>query len=147
MDAYRPSIKNKAESAICDYLESKHVFVLSVASGIETHSAPLFFKFDRLNMGILFQSSEKSLHSEILEKNPDCSGCVFDETRDVSRIRGIQFQAVYDKKHDSGELKESFKSDFPESDLIPAKFYYLQITSAKMTDNTVSFGHKRRYIR
>jgi len=102
-------------------------------------SAPCFYYFheDRF---LLFKSSDESRHIREIHNDQRVSGAVYIETKDISRIQGLQFQGICRTASQNEEIL--YHTGFPVAREIKGVVYCIEITLAHLTDNTQGFGTK-----
>ncbi|MDH5654314.1 MAG: hypothetical protein OEZ34_00265 [Spirochaetia bacterium] len=138
---------NEHKEILFQYIQEKHIFTLSVFTGSRVHSAPLFYDFDREEVGLIFMSEEKTIHVRALLLHPECSGAIYDDVRQVEKIRGLQMHGVAERLRVSPEDKKikNYLKKFPEAQKHSGHFYNFKISWMKFTDNSVDFGFKREW--
>lgn len=131
---------------IRSFLLQHHVFVLATAAGAVPHCASVFYLFDEQDAALVFRSSGGTRHVQELLCNPHASGAVYEETRDVARIRGIQVHGIVAETTCQDAISR-YLSVFPEAASFRAPFWSLRIESAVLTDNSRGFGSRVRWQR
>ena len=87
-------------------------------------------------------SMRTTRHVREMLLNPRVAGAVHLETEEVARIRGVQFTGLVSEAEPNDPLLRSYHEKFPVARSMDSSAWLLAVDSFKMTDNTVSFGHK-----
>lgn len=81
-----------------------------------------------------------------MNANPRVAGAVYEETRVVSEIRGIQFAGTI-LSGASEASRQAYFEAFPEAHKIQAPIWALRLDTVKMIDNGRGFGFKEVWAR
>ena len=129
------------EDKIEKFLKKQHI--MTVCSSFENipYCATCFYAYDRKRKIFIFASDEKTFHIKLLKKNIFASGTIFSETKNISKIEGIQFQGKFLKKIDKNS-KNIYFEKFPFTKAISPKLWGIKIVFIKYTNNTLGFGKK-----
>ncbi|MDR3346892.1 MAG: pyridoxamine 5'-phosphate oxidase family protein [Campylobacteraceae bacterium] len=130
---------------IIDFLSEHHVLSLNTCVENQSWSSSCFYAFLQSTDTFVFASDTDTRHMQNIAKNPQVSGVIALETKQIGLIRGLQFEGVVQKASKSGE-KAYFKA-YPFARIMLPKLWEIEITYAKLTDNRLGFGKKLEYKR
>ena len=94
-------------------------------------------------MRFIIASKNSTKHIKNLQLNPNFSGTVALETKNISMIKGIQFSGVI--KDVIKEETSIFFKTFPYAKIMKPTLWSLHIEYIKFTDNKAGFGNKKEY--
>lgn len=129
---------------IAEFLAKHHVMALAT-HGERLSTCSAFYAYDKESIGLVFASSDDTLHMKNIAQNMDVAGSIHLETKEIGKIQGLQFEgecSLADKQH----AKIYFKA-FPHAKIMNPKLWYIQLNFLKLTDNRLGFGKKIRWER
>lgn len=107
------------------------------------HSASCFYAFYEDKMRFIIASDKNTQHIQNLQENPNFSGTIALETKEVGKIRGIQFNGTIEKA--TTKEKTIYLKTFPYALALNPTLWSLHINEVKFTDNRLGFGKKKFY--
>lgn len=126
------------------FINEHHVLSLATVQNDKPSSCSLFYLFVEDEGCFVFASDYETEHMRNILQNPDVSGTIHNETKEIERIRGIQFKgivAIAEARHEHLYFKA-----YPYAEDIKDKtIWKLKITELKYTDNTLGFGQKESW--
>lgn len=131
------------QKRISNFLRKKYLCTLSAVENDQPWSFACFYKFDEEHTRLLYVSSEKTKHAQILQKNPKVAGTIFSPTRLRMSIQGIQFLGI--AKLLRGKEAQLARSLY-ESDTTPyasdeLSIWEVQLDQVRLIDNSLGkFG-------
>ena len=131
---------------IRQFFESHHVFVLATALDDRPHACSLFYVLDPDDPALVFASSLETRHGFEMSANPEAAGALYQETRAIDQIRGLQFGGTI-LQGTSEAMQARYTAAFPEAANIKAPFWTFRLNSVKMIDNSRGFGAKEIWSR
>ena len=133
---------NKIPINMVEYIHEHHVLSLATVDkkGMPA-SCSVFYLFVEEEHAFVFASDYETEHIKNILQNPDVSGAIHNETKEIEKIRGIQIKGMVttaQARHEHLYLKE-----YPYAKEIDnKKMWKLQVREVKYTDNTLGFGQK-----
>lgn len=131
------------ESRILSFIKNHHVLGCSFQKADATYSFSAFYHFLEDNPRFLISSKEDTLHVRLSSKNPKISGTIHLETKEIGKIQGIQFLGIW-RDSSKKEIQEYLKR-YPYALALNPKFFTIDITYIKYTDNRLGFGKKLEF--
>lgn len=126
------------------FINEHHVLSLATVQNDKPSSCSLFYLFVEDEGCFVFASDYETEHMRNILQNPDVSGTIHNETKEIERIRGIQFKGIVtiaEARHEHLYFKA-----YPYAEDIKDKtIWKLKITELKYTDNTLGFGQKESW--
>ena len=120
--------------------------VLTLATCFDTvpHCANCFFAYEEEKNLLLFKSKKDTDHIRQGLENKNVSGSILPDKLDSTKIQGIQFNGIFfEPKHELLELlKKTYYKKYPFALAFTGEIWAVELTSIKMTDNTLGFGKK-----
>lgn len=132
------------EKKIVEYITSNKVFTVATSVDDKPYCAICFYVFDKEHNTLIFLSDDTTKHIGDALKNDFVAGTITTEVTSVAKIQGIQFEGVFvnpDKKQAEVFYKIYYEK-FPFARAKPSPIWGIELTSIKMTDNTLGFGKK-----
>jgi len=130
-------MNNKLEK----FLEQQHIMTICTSSNNIPYCATCFYAYDKKRGIFIFASNEETLHMKLLKKNNFVSGTIHLDTKNVSKIEGVQFQGSFLKEIDK-ESKNIYFEKFLFAKAINPKLWGIKIEFLKYTNNRMGFGKK-----
>ena len=134
---------------ITTFLKEHHVITIATCKDSQPWCFNAFYVFDEETQSFIFTSHDDTRHVQEALKNTTVGGSVVLETSNVAKIQGLQFtgnmllcEGEMEKKVNRLYIKR-----FPFATLTPKTLWRIEISSAKMTDNTLGFGKKLTWDR
>lgn len=131
------------DNKITIFLKEHHVLSFSSCKNNLPYSANCFYSFLEEPLRFVIASSEETKHLSQALSNPNISGTIALETKQIGKIQGLQFTAILQEV----TLKEKTKyfKDHPYALAMNPKLWTLKINYLKYTDNRLGFGKKIEY--
>ena len=126
---------------IRDFIDEHHVMSLSTTDFKEISTCSLFYAYDKSTHSFLVASGEDTAHILHVKKNPNISGYILLETKEVGKIQGLQFRGEFIRLVDE-DLKKLYFKTFPYAIVLLPKLWQIKVNYFKMTDNRLGFGKK-----
>ena len=133
------------EEKIYDFIKEHHLLSLSTCKDNIPHSASCFYAFYEDKFNFIIASDTSTRHIKDLHVNPNFSATIALETKDVGKIRGIQFSGIVKKA--TTEEKMLYLKTFPYALALNPTLWSLHVDRLKFTDNRLGFGKKLIYKR
>ena len=124
---------------IYNFLKKQHIMTLCASLDNIPYCATCFYAFDEDKKILIFASDEETTHIKILKKNPYASGTINFDTKNVSKIEGVQFQGRFIKR----VSEEIYYKKFPFAKSFSPKLWGIELEFIKYTNNRFGFGKKR----
>lgn len=131
------------DQKIYDFLKEHHVLNLATCRDNCPYCSNCFYAFDDDNFRFVIASDTKTRHLSEAIENPNVSGSIYLETKEIGKIQGLQFTAIL-KEADKTEKKLYYKS-FPYALAMQPQLWTLHVKYIKFTDNKLGFGKKLEY--
>lgn len=149
MNAYK---SNFPDPAAVHLMNQEHIADLSLCAQDGPWSFSCFYAYVPDSVSIIYKSQPESFHSGQLQLNSGISGSIRNSTREIDKIRGIQFSGTamkinpaFGRKTDDIDIKQhvrAYESRFPFASEFPGDYWIVLILKMKFTDNTIRFGYK-----
>ncbi|MBA1433113.1 MAG: pyridoxamine 5'-phosphate oxidase family protein [Epsilonproteobacteria bacterium] len=123
------------------FIAQHHVLTLATSVDDFMSACSLFYAYDDASRSFIVASSEDTLHSEQIKKNPVIAGNILLETKEVGKIQGLQFRGVFETLTDA-ELKSLYFKTFPYALALRPTLWQIKVDYFKLTDNRLGFGKK-----
>jgi len=108
------------------------------------YCANLFYVFNEESLSLIFASNIDSKHIKDAIANPNIGGTISKETKNISKIQGVQFRGRLKSSLDFKEGRSYFKR-FVFAKKIKLSLWAVELNFIKFTDNTLGFGKKFIY--
>jgi len=128
---------------LIDFINEHHLLSISTCKNNLPHSASCFYAFYEDKMRFIIASDKNTQHIQNLQENPNFSGTIALETKEVGKIRGIQFNGTIEKA--TTKEKTIYLKTFPYALALNPTLWSLHINEVKFTDNRLGFGKKKFY--
>lgn len=126
---------------ISAFLQEHHVLSLATSIGEDLSVCSLFYAYKEEELSFIVASDNKTTHINHIRENNNVAGNILLETKQVGKIRGVQFKAkmfALDKE----DIKNVYFKRFPYSLALNPTLWQIKVNYFKMTDNTLGFGKK-----
>lgn len=132
------------DKKILNYINSNKVFTMATAMNNQPYCANCFYVFDENNYTLIFLSDDTTRHISEALSNELVAGTITTEVTSVAKIQGIQFNGIFvnPPKEQADNFYKIYYEKFPFARAKPSPIWGIEITSIKMTDNTLGFGKK-----
>lgn len=132
-----------------NFLKKHHVMTLATCQGAQPWCAQCFYVFLEDEMILAFTSDADTRHIREVMAQPLVAASVVLETRIVGKIQGIQLEGIVTEPDEDlkKSIEKAYCKRFPIAAVMDTRFWCLQISSAKMTDNLLGFGKKLYWVR
>ena len=94
-------------------------------------------------MRFIIASDDKTNHIKNIQENPNFSGVIALETKEVGKIRGIQFRGTVQKA--KTKEKALYLKTYPYAIALNPTLWSLHVEYIKFTDNRLGFGKKKEF--
>lgn len=128
-----------------NFIRKHHILNLCVIENDEPYCATCFYAFDKKNLNFIIASSSSSRHIKASLLNPNISGAIALETKQISKIQGLQFKGKIQISNESE--KKLYLKTYPFSLALKPEIWTICISWAKLTDNNLGFGKKLEFRR
>ena len=128
---------------LIEFIKEHHLLTLSTCKQDLPYSASCFYAFYEENMRFVIASDEKTKHIKNLQENPNFSGVIALETKEVGNIRGIQFRGKILKA--TTKEKALYLKTYPYAIALNPTLWSLHVEYIKFTDNRLGFGKKKEF--
>jgi len=120
-------------ASVCCLDEEKNPYCFSI-----------FYVFDHIDRRLYFKSSASSNHAQYLFDHRKVAGTIVPDKLNILAIRGIQFTGTIlcDNAALSHHATIEYHKRIPMALTMPGEVWVIQLETVKLTDNTISFGHK-----
>jgi hypothetical protein len=134
---------------ITTFLKEHHVITIATCEGSQPWCFNAFYVFDEETQSFIFTSHNDTRHVQEALKNQTVAGSVVLETSNVAKVQGLQFTGNMLLCEGEMETRANklYIKKFPFATLTPKTLWRIEISSAKMTDNTLGFGKKLTWDR
>ena len=126
---------------ISSFIGEHHVMSVATSLSEELSVCSLFYAYSSSDKRFVFASDKATTHIYHIINNPKIAGNILLETKEISLIRGLQFQGACSELVDD-ELKKLYYKKFPYSLALKPTLWQIEVDSFKMTDNRLGFGKK-----
>ncbi len=131
------------------YFSRQHVFSLFTSHDNDIWPASCYYAFDAKAMRLTFMTDPNSKHGQLMQANPQVAGTISAQTKDVSKIQGVQF--IGNIRMLEGEAEQSARDfycqRFPIALTAKLPVWQLHLQKVKMVDNKLGFGTKLHWER
>ena len=129
---------------IISFLIQHTVLTLATCSDTIPHCSNCFFAYEEENNLLIFKSKKDTDHIRHGLENKNVSGSVLPDKLNSAKIQGIQFNGTFfEPKNELLEvLKKTYYKKYPFALAFTGEIWAVELTSIKMTDNTLGFGKK-----
>jgi len=134
---------------IVRYIRSQNVLTLATVLRGNPYCCNLFYAFDPERIRFYFLSSPETNHIRQALENEHVAGTISSTSRQVARLRGIQFAGRFFKPegHTEQAGRRLYVRRFPLAVMANAALWAVDADRMKMTDNTLGFGTKLHWSR
>ena len=132
------------DKRIIDFIKAHHLLTLATTKDNIPYCANCFYVYDEKKKWLIFSSDKKTKHAQDFIVNPNVAGTIALETKEVSKIQGVQLLGTILKL--KGEelkiAKKQYLKAFPYARLMKLHLWAMQFTFIKRTHNQLGFGKK-----
>lgn len=131
------------------YISRQHVFSLFASHHQAIWPASCYYVFDAKNMSLILMTDPNSEHGQLMVSNPQIAGTVSAQTKEVSKIQGIQFIGKIEVLEGEEEqlARKAYCQRFPVALAAKLPVWQLHLQRVKMVDNKLGFGTKLHWVR
>lgn len=132
------------DEKIIKYIKKNKVLTIATSVDNFPYCAICFYVFDEQSTTLIFLSDITTKHITDALTNNKVAGTITTEVVTVAKIQGIQFTGEFINPDEIQEASfyEKYYSKFPFAKAKPSPIWGVQLSSIKMTDNTLGFGKK-----
>jgi uncharacterized protein YhbP (UPF0306 family) len=132
------------DKRIIDFIQEHHLFTLSTSKENIPYCCNVFYIYDENNNSIIFSSDTKTKHVQDFIENPEVSGTIALETKDVEKIQGVQLLGKITKLNgeELNNATKQYLKEFPYAEKMKLQLWEMNLTFIKMTHNKLGFGEK-----
>ena len=114
---------------------------LASSNGENISVCSLFFAYDKDSKSFIVASSDNTLHIKNILQNKNIAGNILLETKNVTKIKGLQFSGEFTPLADK-RLQKLYFDTFAYALLLNPKLWQIKVKNFKLTDNSLGFGKK-----
>ncbi|MDD9339694.1 MAG: YhbP family protein [Providencia heimbachae] len=131
------------------YFSRQHVFSLFTSHDNDIWPASCYYAFDAQAMSLTFMTDPNSKHGQLMQANPQVAGTISAQTKDVSKIQGVQFIGTIRVLEGEAEqsARDFYCQRFPIALTAKLPVWQLHLQKVKMVDNKLGFGTKLHWER
>jgi uncharacterized protein YhbP (UPF0306 family) len=126
-----------------NFIKEHHILTICTCKESLSWCASCFYAYDEKNTLLIFSSDEKTKHANMMRENPNISGTIALETKEIGLIQGMQFSGMVSKAN-SNSKKLYFKT-YPYAIALIPTLWQIEINYAKLTNNRLGFGKKLEF--
>ena len=132
------------DKRIIDFIKAHHLLILATTKDNIPYCANCFYVYDEKKNWLIFSSDKKTKHAQDYIANPNVAGSIALETKEVSKIQGVQLLGtILELKDEELKIaKKQYLKAFPYARLMKLHLWAMQLTFIKMTHNQLGFGKK-----
>ena len=132
------------DKRIIDFIKAHHLLSLATTKDNIPYCANCFYVYDEKKNWLIFSSDSKTKHAQDFIANPNVAGSIALETKEVSKIQGVQLLGtILELKDEELKIaKKQYLKAFPYARLMNLQLWTMQLTFIKMTHNKLGFGKK-----
>lgn len=127
------------DEKILNFIKNNNVLTLctqSDSAGI--HCCSCFYVL--VGYDLIFASSDATLHVQHFLQDKNISGTINTNITTIPKIIGIQYKGIVDEANE--EQKKMYQKKYPVAKIMDTKYWKIELTNIKYTDNTLGFGKK-----
>lgn len=126
-----------------DFIKEHHVLTLCTCKDNISWCASCFYVYYEEDNLFIFASDKKTKHTKLMIENPNISGTIALETKEIGLIQGMQFSGVVSKA--SSDSKKLYLKTYPYAIALIPTLWQIKINYAKLTNNRLGFGKKLEF--
>lgn len=126
-----------------EFIKEHHVLNICTCKDNTSWCASCFYVFDEENCLFVFSSDKKTKHAKIMNENPNISGTIALETKEIGLIQGMQFSGIVSKANSNS--KKLYLKTYPYAAVLVPTLWQIKIVYAKLTNNRLGFGKKLEF--
>ncbi|MAC95075.1 MAG: hypothetical protein CMC96_06210 [Flavobacteriales bacterium] len=139
------------QAKVITFLQEAKVLTYCTVVDDQPHCAPCYFSFleEDGQYYLLFKSSEETQHIQEALINPKVAGSVLPNRKmEVSSNQGVQFKGKFIlEEEERMKLKKAYYAKFSYARAVPGEVWAIELIETKMTDNTLGFGKKLKWVK
>ena len=137
------------DKRIIDFIKAHHLLTLATTKDNIPYCANCFYVYDEKKNWLIFSSDKKTKHAQDYIANPNVAGSIALETKEVSKIQGVQLLGtILELKDEELKIaKKQYLKAFPYARLMKLHLWAMQLTFIKMTHNQLGFGKKLVWVK
>jgi len=126
---------------IVAFIDKHHVLSLATSYDNELSVCSLFYCYDKLTNSFIVASNDETTHINHIKKNRNIAANILLETKEVSKIQGLQLRGEFLELQNK-TLQKLYFEKFPCAINKVKKFWSIEVNYFKMTDNSLGFAKK-----
>ena len=134
----------KEEKRIWSFINSQTVMNMATSSEGIPWSASCFFALEKTHKLLVFKSDKESRHMREAVTQGIVAGTILPDKLKIGKVKGIQFQGKM--LSDNGDIlaaaQKKYYKKYPYAKVVPGDIWMIELSLAKLTDNTLGFGKK-----
>ena len=132
------------DQQIIHFLNEHHLLTLATSQNDKPYCCNLFYVYDQVSNQLIFSTETKTKHAQDFITNTNVAGSVALETKNVSKIQGVQLQGTIQelKGEDLKIAKEQYIKAFSYAANMDLHLWAMPLNFIKMTNNKLGFGKK-----
>ena len=131
-------------SKINSFLKENSLFSFSTSINNIPYCASCFYTYSSEEKYLVFKSKSTTKHIINALSNNSVAGTILSKSSTLGEIKGIQFNGTFIEPTNTllSNLKKIYYKQFPFALPMSGDIWAIEITSIKMTDNTLGIGKK-----
>ena len=122
---------------------------LTMATSVDgiPYCATCFYAYMEEENVLVFKSDVDTKHIADALRNNQVAGSILVDKTEIGKIKGIQFNGIFLTPKDA-QLKDAQKAyyfKYPYAAAMKGDLWVIELTSVKLTDNTLGFGKKLKW--
>ncbi|WP_207533686.1 pyridoxamine 5'-phosphate oxidase family protein [Desertivirga arenae] len=136
--------QTRIDERIVAFLKSQTAVSICTCSENIPYSCICFYAYSEEFNAMVFKSNEDTLHIRQALSNPLVSGSVLPDKLEKTRVRGLQLLGKFFKPEGEalGQLQRTYYKKYPIALTMKGELWAIELSSIKLTDNTLGFGKK-----
>lgn len=139
----------KIDKRIISFLKQNTALTIAVSKNNIPYCANCFYTFDDERNIIVFKSKRETGHVQHALANNRVAGTILPNKLDLTKIQGMQFSGKFLEPENEllESLKKKYYSKYPFALAFTGEIWAIELTSVKLTDNTLGFGKRIEWIK
>ncbi|MDC0249385.1 pyridoxamine 5'-phosphate oxidase family protein [Flavobacteriales bacterium] len=132
------------DKRIIEFIKHHHLLTLATSKDNTPYCCNIFYVYNEKNNSLIFSSETKTKHVQDFIENPEVSGTIALETKDVEKIQGVQLlgRIIEPKGEEIDNATAQYLKEFPYAKKMRLYLWEMRLTFIKMTHNKLCFGKK-----
>jgi len=132
------------DQKIIHFLNEHHLLTLATSQNNKPYCCNLFYVYDPVSNQLIFSTETKTKHAQDFICNTNVAGSIALETKEVSKIQGVQLLGTIQELKGEGLkiAKEKYIQAFSYAANMDIHLWAMPLNFIKMTHNKLGFGKK-----